>query len=198
MLFRSPKSKTRKQKTTEAVKICRELDEFETAFVAEYLGGTEHRFKVMPSAIAAGWPKERAISHGWMLLKRPHIAKIIQEWRRARIGVADASLDRYTRELLGLCYTQARHVVDWTPDDVRVLPPDLIDDSAHAAIAEIKLGEDGVTVKLHGKLEAMKLLGQLLGFLDPDEAKKTDEQAAVIARILKGLDKGSPSIERPG
>lgn len=164
-------------------------------FLAYYLGGPQP-FNASRAAMAAfNYTLEEAYRRSYEILKEPEVQKAINAWRRERIRTADASLEKYTQELLSIAYAQVRDVVSWDADTVRAIPSELADDRAHAAIAEVRQTGQGVAIKMHSKTDALKLLGTLLGFLTPDENKKTDEQAEKIARILHSLGSGKSDMQ---
>lgn len=166
----------------------------EVAFVAAYLDGAA-RFNAVGAAVSAGYARTEAERRGYELLRRPRVKAAIAKWKTSRLQAAEQSFDRYVRELCSIGYAQIRDVCDWDAERVCVLPAFLVPDSAHAAIAEIRQTEAGVHVKLVGKLDALRLLGMTLRFLECDENRQTEEQAAKIARILASLGSGPGDMQ---
>ncbi|ABF63533.1 PBSX phage terminase small subunit [Ruegeria sp. TM1040] len=165
-------------------------------FVAEYLID----LNATQAAIRAGYSAKTAYSVGHENLKKPEIAKAIQEANSKRSERTEITQDRVLQEFARIGFADIRKAVAWgsTPADLlegdeggdegtpaSVYPVDLVrssevDDDTAAAIAEVSLTKGGVKLKMHDKLSALEKLARHLGMLNGSGAGDDDAPSLTI------------------
>lgn len=152
------------------------LTQKQKAFVAEYLID----LNATQAAIRAGYSKKTAGQIGDENLKKPVIAKAIQEAMKARSTRTEITQDMVLNELAKIAFSDIRKVVKWGNTELRMVDSeessDLvpyhglamidsseIDDNTAASISEVSEGRDGLKVKLHDKKGALVDIGRHLG-----------------------------------
>jgi phage terminase small subunit len=121
-----------------------------------------------------------AASAGSRLLKNAKILARVGELKAERAKRCEVSADNVLREVARVAFANMRDFAKW--DDGRVtlsdsvaLPEDLA-----AAVAEVAQTKDGVRIKLHGKMDALKTLGEHLGMW---EGKGADAGKTKLRRV---------------
>lgn len=142
-------------------------------FVEEYLGNGRNAAAAYRAAYDTdASPKQNATS-GWELLQNPDIARIVQTAdERAEAAVA-AVIDRYAltqediaRRLAILGISDARDVLSWDENGVRLKPSAELTDEAAYAITEIGEGDGGrLKVKLADKRASLMDLAKIRGWI---------------------------------
>lgn len=146
-------------------------------FVDEYLVD----LNATQAAIRAGYSKKTAASIGQENLRKPDIAKAIQEAQAARSKRTEITQDRVLKELAKIGFADIRKAVRWGGTQVEagedddgnqmmvayhglvLVAADDIDDDTAAAIAEVSEGREGLKVKFHDKRGALVDIGRHLG-----------------------------------
>lgn len=145
-------------------------------FVEEYLVD----LNATQAAIRAGYSSRTAASIGEENLRKPEIAKAVQEAQAERSRRTEITQDMVLRELAKIGFSDIRRVVRWGSTELRVadaeedgatevhhglalIGADDVDDDTAAAIAEISEGREGLKVKLHDKKGALVDIGRHLG-----------------------------------
>lgn len=128
------------------------------------------------AAVEAGYSPRRAKQTGHDLLKREDIRDARDELLRARLEGLGATRERLMIELVSIALTPKTDLVEWGPDGVRLRPSDELTDMQAASVESVgevisRGGERACRIKQHNKLEAIRMLIQLMG-LDPDKAMK--------------------------
>lgn len=136
-------------------------------FVDEYLID----LNATQAAMRAGYSKKTAEAQGSRLLRNVKVAGAISlaiEQRSQRTAV---TADQVLEELRRVAFADIRSIVHWGPDGVRLVPADMVPDSAAAMISEVSQTSTGeLKVKMHSKLTALHDLGKHLGlFIDKSE-----------------------------
>ena len=126
----------------------------------------------------AGFPPN---THG--LLEKPEVLERIAYYRRADVEAASITRAIVIQGIKAIATTDIREVVEWGVEDqpyaydhngqrtgggpktpfVRVRNSADLSSAAAAAVAEVKLTKDGITIKMHDKPTALHKLGLLLG-----------------------------------
>lgn len=115
------------------------------------------------AAIRAGYSAKTANEQGSRLLAKVSVQTAIEVATAQRSERTRVAQDRVIRELARIAFADIRDVCAWGPKRVAVRPSGRLPASASASVAEIGERRGGVYVKLHSKIEALKLLGQHLG-----------------------------------
>lgn len=152
------------------------LTDKQRRFVDEYLVD----LNATQAAIRAGYSQKTAASIGEENLRKPDIAKAVQEAQAARAKRTEITQDMVIRELAKIGFSDIRKIVRWGKTELRVadaeddgatevhhglalVSVDDIDDDTAAAISEISEGREGLKVKLHDKKGALVDIGRHLG-----------------------------------
>lgn len=164
-------------------------------FVDEYLLD----LNAAAAAVRAGYGAKNADVVGSQNLAKPNVAAAIRERMADRRQRTEITQDRVLEELAHIAFARAGDVMEWgettvlrTEADGEVresvyhglkvrksadLPPEVM-----AAVAEVSEGKNGLQVKLHGKVQALTLLGKHLGmFVDRAEISGRDGAPIVIS-----------------
>lgn len=144
-------------------------------FVAEYLID----LNATQAAIRAGYSTKRADAIGYENLRKPEIAKAIEEAQQKRAERTEITQDRVLKELAKIGFSDIRKVIKWGNTEVRmqdeessamvehhgiaIIDSSEIDDDTAAAISEVSQGKEGIKVKLHDKKGALVDIGRHLG-----------------------------------
>jgi phage terminase small subunit len=162
-------------------------------FVAEYLID----LNATQAAIRAGYSAKTAYSVGHENLKKPEIAKAIQEANSKRSERSEIAQDRVLQEFARIGFADIRKAVAWgrSPIDteaeeanpnglgvypVELMPSSEVDDDTAAAISEVSLTQTGVKLKMHDKLSALEKLARHLGMLNGSGAGDDDAPSLTI------------------
>lgn len=152
------------------------LTDKQRRFVDEYLVD----LNATQAAIRAGYSQKTAASIGEENLRKPDIAKAVQDAQAARAKRTEITQDMVLRELAKIGFSDIRKIVRWGKTELRVadaeedggtevhhglalVSVDEIDDDTAAAISEISEGREGLKVKLHDKKGALVDIGRHLG-----------------------------------
>mgnify|MGYP003088563297 CR=1 FL=1 len=160
-------------------------------FVDEYLVD----LNAAAAAIRAGYRAKNADVVGSQNLAKPNVAAAIRERIADRRQRTEITQDRVLEELAHIAFARAGDVMEWGETTVRRteadgeiketvchglkvrksadLPPEVM-----AAVAEVSEGKNGLQVKLHGKVQALTLLGM---FVDRAEISGRDGAPIVIS-----------------
>jgi len=153
-----------------------------------------HALAAYGSAAQAAREAGYTVKHGDRLSRDPRVKGVVaklQAERLARLELDAATLDR---ETLAIATSDIATVCTWDRDGVYPLPSHLLPATATAAIRKLSTTRHGVTIELHPKLDAVKLLLQRLGLLQgqdlqpaarPVDLPKADLDAA-IERLTGG------------
>ncbi|CAP41307.1 terminase small subunit [Bordetella petrii] len=153
------------------------LTDKQRRFVEEYLVD----LNATQAAIRAGYSKKTAASIGEENLRKPDIAKAIQEAQAARSKRTGITQDHVLRELAKIGFADIRKAVRWGGTKIQagvdedgepttevyhglvLVASNDIDDDTAAAIAEVSEGREGLKVKFHDKRGALVDIGRHLG-----------------------------------
>lgn len=143
-------------------------------FVREYLIDRN----ATQAAIRAGYSPKTARQQGARLLSRADVAAQVAAVASATLDRLDVTKERITRELAKIAFSDPRDYSTWGPklrrfldkngvmhetSGVELIAAEDLEDDAAAAISEIGEGRQGIKIKLHDKVAALKMLGSELG-----------------------------------
>jgi phage terminase small subunit len=162
-------------------------------FVQEYLadpnGAAAYR-RAYPSC-KSDRAAEAAASR---LLRNVKVAAAIAAGQAARAERTQVTADRVVQELARVAFADARRLMTWGPDGVRLRPSGELTEAEAAAVesvAETTTNAGGsVKLKTHSKVAALKLLGEHLGVFKEREplevllASLPPELAGALRRAL--------------
>jgi len=103
------------------------------------------------------------------LLRNPNVAAYVQALTARRSHSTGITAERVLQELARLAFSDVRSVMTFSTGGVKLKASDELDDDAAAAISEVSetRGEfnSSTKVKMHNKVQALKLLAQHTGLL---------------------------------
>lgn len=130
------------------------------------------------------------------LLTRVKVRIFLERRQREIAELTNVSMQRFTRELSRLTFSDVTRLVRAKGKRVTIRDTDLLSPDESAAISEISQTQNGIKIKLHSKSDALKTLGQVLGYIKPDGAfngsinvnignAKQSDLKAEVAELLK-------------
>jgi phage terminase small subunit len=143
------------------------------------------------AAIRAGYTSKYANTNANKLLQNTALAEYIQGLMDERSRRTLVTQDKVVNELANIAFADISSFLKVKNNQVEVFDTDSIQHEMLAAIAEIKEGNYGISIKLHDKLKALELLGRHLGMFkdkvevtadvnNPFEGFTTEELKALI------------------
>jgi len=144
------------------------LNEKQELFCREYLID----LNASAAALRAGYSHP---DYGRQLLTKPHAEERISELMEDRKQRTDIDADRVLSELAAVAFSNITDLLTWDADCITFRMPDDIPPDAVRAVAAMKNDRWGITVKLHNKLSALKLLGDHLGLFTGEAGKEEKE-----------------------
>jgi phage terminase small subunit len=143
------------------------------------------------AAIRAGYTSKYANTNANKLLQNTTLAEYIQGLMDERSRRTLVTQDKVVNELANIAFADISSFLKVENNQVEVFDTDSIQHEMLAAIAEIKEGNYGISIKLHDKLKALELLGRHLGMFkdkvevtadvnNPFEGFTTEELKALI------------------
>jgi phage terminase small subunit len=127
-------------------------------FVEEYLVD----LNATQAAIRAGYSPRTANEQGAQLLAILSVREAVDQALAERSRKAGFSEERVMRELARVGFGDPRSVLRWGPGGVKLRDSAELTDDEAAMIAEVAETKDGMRIKMHSKLDALKLIGQRL------------------------------------
>ena len=115
------------------------------------------------AAIRAGYTSKYANTNANKLLQNTTLAEYIQGLMDERSKRTLVTQDKVVNELANIAFADISSFLKVENNQVEVFDTDSIQHEMLAAIAEIKEGNYGISIKLHDKLKALELLGRHLG-----------------------------------
>jgi phage terminase small subunit len=182
-------------------------------FIREYLIDRN----ATQAAIRAGYNPKTAYAQGHRLLKNAEIAAQIEAATTALMESLEVTKERITRELAAIAFSDIRDFLAWGPDETTITDPvtgtvigrspgvtvtssSRLDEAAARAISEISETRQGLKLKLHNKLLALKLLGLELGMFkertDVDFASPLHAIVEAVQREASPLPINDPNAGR--
>ncbi len=119
------------------------------------------------AAIRAGYAHKSAGHSGWELSHNPAVLRLVNQIQAAQAEAVAASPDRTVAEIARIAYadvTQVAQVLDGYAfiSDTWRLPAHL-----RAAVASIHQAKDGLRIRMHDKVPALRLLAEIQNLLKP-------------------------------
>lgn len=160
------------------------------------------------SAGYEGNAKAAAVSAN-RLLKDAKIVSRVNELRSRKLKVVEqiearslertiargvASRERVLAEWARIAFFDLRHAVQWTGSVVTLTDSTALDDDTALAIAEVRQGKDGVSIKAVDKVAALTALSKHFGIF-ADDAKAPDSIVNNVTNNLLVLEAMTP-VER--
>lgn len=144
-------------------------------FVDEYLVD----LNATQAAIRCGYSRRTARQAGHRLLTDVDVAAEIAKRGAERAANVGITAERVMEELGRVAFSDLRDVVEWGEEGVTLKASKELSASAAAAVAEVgeTVTEHGGTkrVKLHNKIDGLRLLGQRMGMFEGDDRKTVVE-----------------------
>ena len=156
-----------------------ELNAKQVCFVDEYLVD----LNATQAAIRAGYSVHTAEDYAAQLLRKTHVQEAIGKAKAARSRRTRIHADNILEELALIAFAKMGDFADWDDRGVTLKAGETIDSRA---VAEVRSSQNrygtNISIKLHDKLGALKLLGQHLGILTDTVQVQFDIDA--VAREL--------------
>lgn len=134
------------------------------------------------AAIRAGYSERYARGNAHKLVANGCINTCILELMDERSKRTNVTQDKVVNELAKIGFSDISSFLKVEDNHVEVFDTDSIQHEMLAAIAEIKEGNYGISIKLHDKLKALELIGRHLGMF-----KDKLEVTADINNPFEGL-----------
>lgn len=142
-----------------------ELTSKQDLFCREYLID----LNATQAAIRAGYSKETAGAIGHENLKKPEIQRRISSYMRDRMKRVEVSQEMVIRELCKIAFANIKEFLHLDENgNTMFIDFDEVDSDKATAISEVTVmytpaGNKKTKMKMHDKMEALKLIGQHLG-----------------------------------
>ena len=166
----------------------RALTVMQRSFVTEYMKDFDANAALTRAGYRTRWPVQAA----WHLLRHPAIEAAIEaEAARAESRIL-LDADRVVRELEALAFSDIRTYLTERPDGSLALKPrSELSERDTAAILRLSMGgrHRPASIRLHGKVAALKILARHLGlheqrhFVDPQEQNR--KAMAIMRRLFR-------------
>ena len=161
-----------------------ELTEKQKRFVDEYLidfNGTQ-------AAINAGYSEKYADRQAYNLLQLPLVQEYLKKRQADLRERTEITQEKVIEELAAVAFFDITDVVKITEVDgnavIAHIPTSDLTEKQRKAIANIKRGRNGIEVKAHDKMSALKLLGEHLGIFNSKEGTdRLDKLDEVLSKI---------------
>jgi phage terminase small subunit len=147
-----------------------ELNEKQAKFCREYLID----LNACQAAIRAGYSAKTARQIGCRLLTQVNVEAEIRQLRAQACEKSGVTHAKVLKELARIAFSDARNVMSWGPDGVKLLPSDSLSNDVAATVSEASetISKDGgsIKLKLHDKLAALDKIARHLGmYVDKTE-----------------------------
>jgi phage terminase small subunit len=167
-------------------------------FVREYLVDRN----ATRAAVSAGYSAKSAHNQGARLMKNDEIAAEIATATTATFRRLEITRERLIEELARIAFSDISDYVEWgmrerthvdrsgnahtdTIARVEVIDSAAINPDARRAISEITEGGNGLKIKLHNKLDAIRLLGLELGMFKEKPTVDADFSLRAIVEAVQ-------------
>lgn len=166
----------------------------QAAFVREYLAD----LNATQAAVRAGYSERTAKQQGQRLLTKADVAAAIAAAQAERSARTQVTTDAVVAELAKVAFSDMRSFVEWGPAGVALKDSKALSAGAAACVAEVSqtTSESGGSLKfkLHGKVQALELLGRHLGMFK--DRLDVNHQGGVC--VVNGIDLAAVLGQRPG
>lgn len=153
------------------------------AFCEEYLID----LNATQAAIRAGYSERTADSQGPALLRKTHVADRIAQLKKKRSKKTGITAERVLEELAAIGFSDIGDVVEWGPGGVRLKPSEEIGETRRI-VESVSEGRDGIRIKLHNKLGALRSIGDHLGMFsnnDSDDDEEGDDTTSLLETMVR-------------
>lgn len=205
-----PKNKERSNKRTERAKPQRvteieseDLTDKQRLFVMEYM----RDFNITRAAMAAGYSKRSAHVVGWDTLKNPKVQAEVQRLKEVYTTKLGLDIQRIISEYMKIAFADITDyaefgqqdmpliskkgpVIDPKTGEVMTVKESFVAFRDHSmvdgtVISEVKQGRDGVSIKLHDKMRALKELEKYTDHMTEEQRLKVSKLRGEVALIEK-------------
>lgn len=169
-------------------------------FILEYL----RDFNATRAAMAAGYSKRTAYAIGFENLRKPDIQREIERFKTDMIDGLGLSVQRIVMEYMKIAFAD---MTDYVAFGTREMPVrdeyGIVEDAdgnpvmemmgfvdLHESdevdgtiISEVKMGRDGVSIKLHSKISALKALEKYTDFLTEMQKAQLEKARVEISKL---------------
>lgn len=185
-----------------------EMSEKHKLFVLEYL----RDFNATRAAMAVGYSKKTAYQIGYALLKNVDVQAEITRLKAEKAAELGIDINRIIMEYLKIAFADVTEYLSFGQREVPVMtmfgpmyegkddnkrPVTKIvnfidfkesDEIDGTLISEVKQGKDGVSIKFHDKMKAMKELEKYMDFMTTEQKLKVQLLQAQVKQIESGDD----------
>lgn len=130
-------------------------------------------------------------------LSKPEVASCVETLAKRLMEKLEITAERVQRQMAAIAFFDPREVMTFDGYGVNLLHSRFWSPEQAAAIQSIKMGQNGVEIKLYDRLRASELLAKQLGVQPDDDAASRAEAARVGAEqvihdILSYYDRTEP------
>jgi phage terminase small subunit len=159
------------------------LSEKEQIFVIEYM----RDFNATRAAIVAGYSKRSAYTEGWRMLKKADIKAELKRMQAEMAGAVWLDVKRVIEEYMKIAFADITDIAKFDAFTVQLRDHKTVDG---AVISEVKQGKEGVSIKLHDKIRALKELEKYLGYLTEEDKLRIAKLRAEVNALEGPKDDG--------
>lgn len=106
-----------------------------------------------------------AANNGYKLLRNTEIQVKIQRLQELRAERTDITTDKVLTAIGAIAFTPITQVLKVCGDDVEIISSDQWSPATKLAVESVRQSKDGITIKMHNKVDALGKLMQHLGML---------------------------------
>lgn len=107
--------------------------------------------------------------------------------RRVGVEACGVTSERIVAELAAIAFSQVGEAVEWSGNSVRLKDSTTLNPDTLRAIAEVKEGQWGVSLKFHSKLDGLRVLAQFKGLLK-EKVELSGPDGKPIETISREMD----------
>lgn len=168
-----------------------ELDEMEKLFV-EFL---PTNFKHPGAAYReAGGDAKDALAAAHRLMKKPQVAAALHDSVKHLLELGGETSAHVVKQIQDVAFGDITDAVEWENGRVSVKNSKDLSQSQKNAIMQVKQTRDGIEVKMHPKMDALKTLAQMSG-LSVEQEKNTTTTNNTI--MLTNIGVGTEGLDVP-
>lgn len=149
----------------------------EKRFVKEYpkdLNGTR-------AAIDSGYSEKTAVKIATELLKKPHIKQAIKKEIQAMLDRAEIKAWMVLKETALIAFSNIKNVADFGGGRVKLKDSDDLHSDLTASVSEVSESKHGVRIKMHSKIDALKVLADYLNLSGSGDGEEDQGQTIFVA-----------------
>ncbi len=164
----------------------KDLNSYNAYIVAGYEDGT----------LQTSYPDKIRLKANKLLLE-PRIQAAVHLRLAAAREITSVSVELVIREISRIAFSDMRDFIEWGPKRSGVIASGRLTEAQSAAIGEFHQTPKGIRIKLHSKMDAIRLLGQYIGMFN----KKTPMEellASLPPEIASELCRAFIQKRKPG